>query len=85
MLAMPARRFWMMERQIDRIRAENEIRQIGIHQLVTPPQSKEHLERITDHCGRLSLEIGEKMTIRRSAIVEPEPGASAKFLRLTGG
>lgn len=81
---MPARRFWMMERQIDRIRAENEIRLIGLNTLTSPPETKEQLRNIEDHIGRLTLEIGEKLTVRRNIFVTPEPGAAAKFLKLTG-
>jgi hypothetical protein len=82
---MPARRFWMMERQIDRIRAENEIRNIQNGLLITPPQSNEHLKRVTERIEALTLEIGEKVTVRRNIIVAPEPGAAAKFAKLTGG
>lgn len=75
----------MMERQIGRIQAENEIRLIQTNMLTQTPQSKEQLQRVTDHVGRLTLEIGEKVTIRRNAIVAPEPAASAKFMKLLGG
>lgn len=81
---MPARRFWMMERQIDRIRAENDIRQIQMDVLTHPPESKDRLRAIEDHVGRLTLEIGEKLKLRRNILVAPEPGAAAKFLKLTG-
>lgn len=85
MLAMPARRFWMMERQIDRITAESEIRRFQSDLTLTKVESKEHGDRIVDYIGQLTLEIGEKQTVRRNAIVDPEPSASAKFLKLTGG
>lgn len=75
----------MMDRQIGRIQAENEIRQIQTNMLTQQPQSKEQLQRVTEHIGRLTLDIGEKVTIRRNAIVAPEPSASAKFMKLTGG
>ncbi|UIS24585.1 hypothetical protein S21ZY_023 [Pseudomonas phage ZY21] len=75
----------MMERQISRIQAENEIRLIQTNMLTQTPQSKEQLQRVTDHVGRLTLEIGEKVTIRRNAIVAPEQNASAKFMKLIGG
>jgi hypothetical protein len=74
----------MMDRQIGRIQAEQEIRRIQGTMLTNPPQSNEQLQRITDYMGRLTLEIGEKVTIRRNAIVAPEPGASAKFAKLLG-
>ena len=75
----------MMERQIGRIQAELEIRSIQVANLTSPPQSKDGLKAITEHIGRLTLEIGEKMTVRRSINVAPEPGAAAKFAKLTGG
>lgn len=75
----------MMDRQIGRIQAENEIRQVQNGMLVHPPQSKDHLQRVNDHIGRLTLEIGEKATIRRNSIVAPEAGASAKFQKILGG
>lgn len=75
----------MMERQISRIQAENEIRQIQTNSLTSPPQSKEALNSIQEHIGRLTLEIGEKITVRRDIVVAPEPGAAAKFAKFTGG
>lgn len=85
MLAMPARRFWMMERQISRIQAEQDIRRIQTDILLTPPQSKEGLRLVEEHIGRLTLEIGEKVTVRRNIIVAPDPGAASQFAKLTGG
>lgn len=82
---MPARRFWMMERQIGRIQAENEIRQVQAASLTSPPQSKEALNAVNEHIGRLTLEIGERVTVRRDIVVAPEPGAAAKFAKFTGG
>lgn len=75
----------MMEKQIARIQAENEIRLIQTNMLTQQPQSKEQLQRVTEHIGRLTLDIGEKVTVRRNAIVAPEPGASAKFSKLMSG
>lgn len=75
----------MMERQISRIQAENEIRQIQTNCLSSPPQSKENLNAIQEHIGRLTLEIGEKVTVRRDIVVAPEPGVAAKFAKFTGG
>lgn len=82
---MPARRFWMMERQIDRIRSENDIRQVQLHGRLTPPQSQEQANAIQDYIGQLTLEIGEKATIRRSVVVAPEADAKHKFMRIIGG
>lgn len=53
--------------------------------LLTPPQSKDGLKLIEEHIGRLTLEIGEKVTVRRNIIVAPDPGAASQFAKLTGG
>lgn len=75
----------MMERQIARIQAEQEIRRVQTDVLINPPQSKDTLRMVEEHVGRLTLEIGEKVTVRRNIIVAPDPGASAQFAKLTGG
>ncbi len=82
-LAMPARRFWMMERQIERIRAEEDIRAVNLHSTITPPTSDITLKRLTDYVGRLTLEIGDKFVLRRNMMVAPEPDAAAKFSKFT--
>lgn len=79
MLDMPARRFWMMERQIDRIRAENDIRLAAHDTVFQKIDSNHQFQRVNEHIGRLTLEIGEKVTVRRNAIVAPDPDAAAKF------
>lgn len=81
---MPSRRFWMMERQIDRIQAEQEIRSIQAAVMTSSISSKEQMKHIEDHIGHLTLQIGEKVTVRRNVIVAPEPGAAAKFNRIIG-
>lgn len=82
---MPARRFWMMDRQIDRIRAENDIRLIQINGLTANLKTKEQVKRVEDFIGQLTLEIGEKLTVRRNVMIAPEPGAAAKFNKLVSG
>lgn len=72
----------MMERQIERIIAENEIRSIQASNLHHPPQSKESLQRINEHIGNLTLVIGEKVTVRRNIHIAPEPDAASKFAKL---
>lgn len=74
----------MMERQIDRIQAEQSIRSIQASVLISPPQSKENLKMINDYVGQLTLDIGEKMTVRRNIHVAPEPDAASKFANLIG-
>ena len=75
----------MMERQIARIQAEQDIRRVQTDLLTNPPQSKDSLKLIEEHIGRLTLEIGEKVTVRRNIIVAPDPGAASQFAKLTGG
>lgn len=82
---MPARRFWMMERQIDRIKAEETLRELGLHTAIHPPSDQSKAQRLNDYIDKLTLEIGEKFTVRRNVMVAPEPDAAAKFGRLTGG
>lgn len=84
-LRMPARRFWMMERQIDRIRAEDDIRQVNLHSTITPPSHQSTVQRLNEYLGKLTLEIGDKFTVRRNMLVAPEPDAAAKFRNITGG
>lgn len=82
---MPARRFWMLERQIDRIRAENDLRDLQAKILIHPAQSPEQFGRVEEYVGRLTLEIGERATLRRNVYVAPEQDARDKFARIMGG
>lgn len=82
---MPARRFWMMERQIYRIEAEEDLRRLGHDTAIHPPTSSTSKQMLTDYIEKLTLQIGEKCTVRRNMIVAPEPDAAAKFLKITGG
>lgn len=79
---MPSRRFWLMERQIDRIRAEQELRQMQIQGLHATLQTNDQARRVEDYIGRLTLEIGETARLRRNIFVAPEEGAKAKFEKL---
>lgn len=81
---MPARRFWKMNEQIERIRAEQEIREIQRNLLMHPPQSQDGLRAIENHLSVLTLEIGETARLRRNIYVAPESSAKEKFLRITG-
>lgn len=79
---MPARRFWVMERQIGRIMAAQEIRAAQLQGVYHPPQSHDRVRAIEDFIGRLTLEIGETTQLRRNIFVAPEAGAKAKFEKL---
>lgn len=77
-LAMPARRFWSMERQISRIQAANDLRGINIGVAVS---GKEALEKTTE---RLVLELGETSKVKRSVIVKGDPDRKSKFAKVIG-
>lgn len=81
---MPARRFWKMNEQIERIRAEQEIRELQRGLLLNPPQSQDGLRAIENHLSVLTLEIGETARLRRNIYVAPESSAKEKFLRIMG-
>lgn len=74
---MPARRFWSMEAQINRIRAEQDLRTANINAAQNPTQ----IETLINY---LTAELGETHKVQHCAIVAPEPGAREKFLRAMG-
>lgn len=74
-----------MERQIDRIRAEQDLRTLNLQVAVVPPKNQTVLDRVTATIEKLTLEIGDKFTVRRNIFIAPEPGAAAKFNRITQG
>lgn len=71
-----------MERQIDRIRAEQELRSLQIQGLYGELKTNDQARRVEDYVGRLTLEIGETARLRRNIFVAPEEGAKAKFEKL---
>lgn len=73
---MPARRFWAMERSINRIQAERDLRAINV---AIAAANKKGLEQITQ---QLAQEIGETCEVVRSQFVKPESGVSEKFASL---
>lgn len=75
---MPSRRFWSMERQISRIQAASDLRDINVGIAVT---GKEALEHTTE---RLVLELGETTKVKREVIVKGDPDRKAKFARVMG-
>lgn len=70
---MPAYRFWSLEGQINRVKSEQDLRQINVHRSVT---GKEEMKEIVE---RLTIEIGDMCKVQHSQIVKPEPNAKAKF------
>lgn len=77
-LKMPARRFWTLERQINRIRAESDLRQIST---MSANNSADNHTQVRD---RLVLELGDTAQFKRNLIVKRDPDAKAKFARVMG-
>lgn len=75
---MPVHRFWAMEKNIDRIKAANHLRDIAINQAAF---SGENAMRIKE---QLVLEIGETCKIKRAAIVKGDPDRAARLRKLMG-
>jgi len=79
-LRMPSRRFWSMERQIARIRAESDLRGINVGVALT---NQDALEKTTNI---LVLELGDTAEIKRSLIVKGDEDRKMKFAKMmTGG
>lgn len=70
---MPAYRFWHLETQIDRVKSEQDLRQINVHRSVT---GKEMMKEVVH---QLTIELGEKCKIEHAQIVKAESGAGAKW------
>lgn len=75
---MPSRRFWSMERQISRIQASKDLRDINVGIAVT---GKDALKDTTE---RLVLELGETTKVKRELIVKGDPNRKAKFAKVMG-
>lgn len=75
-LNMPSRRFWSMERQINRIRAETDLRGINVGQALT---TNDAFKTTTD---RLILELGETTQVQRSIRVKGDPDRKSKFAKV---
>lgn len=76
-LDMPARRFWSMEGNMARIRAEQGLRLANVAKTVqNPDQYGETVES-------LSRELGEVHHIKRPTMVKGDPNAKAKFKALS--
>jgi hypothetical protein len=73
---MPAKRFWAMERQIGRIKAEENLRALAFE---GAKNDKDSLKRFTD---ALIKELGETYEMERDAVVKPEPNVKEKFRKI---
>ena len=76
LLQMPLRRFWLLEKNITRLQAERELRQLPI---LASANSGSHLKELTE---RLSRELGTIVTVNVTA---RDPDATSKLMRLAGG
>ncbi len=77
-LQMPSRRFWAMEQQISRLKAENDLRRVNVNRATV---SKESLEDVVEH---LTRELGETLEIHRERIVKPQENFSDVLTKLSG-
>ena len=75
-LAMPCRRFWGMEKQIGRIKAEVDLRKLAFD---GSQNDKEAYRKVVDN---LTLELGDTYQIERDAVVKPEADLKLKFKNL---
>lgn len=76
-LDMPAKRFWCLEAQIDRVRSEQDLRLVNVHRSVL---DKESMEQVVE---KLTIDLGETCSVKHSRYVKPDPNTKAKFARLT--
>lgn len=74
---MPSKRFWCLERQITRIMAQQDLRQINVNRALNSQDSMDEV------IHSLTMEIGETTKIEINAIVKPEPDASKKLRELS--
>ena len=77
-LDMPVSRFWAMEKNIDRIPAAKNLREIATSQAGMNGEAAQRLQE------RLVLEIGETCKIKRAAVVKGDPDRAARMRKLMG-
>lgn len=71
---MPVRRFWLLEKNITRLQAERDLRQLPI---ASAPNSQEGYRELTN---RLSAEIGSVVTVN---VLDRDADATSKLQRLS--
>ena len=76
-LDMRADRFWMMEKQINRIKSENDLRYVNAY---AANISKEAAMTVQD---TLLLELGDKFTLQRPKMVKPDPDAKRRLREIS--
>lgn len=78
-MQLPAALFFNLERQINRIKAEINLRDLAVSSVaMSDKESRTQIHRA------LVLEQGEIYQIERDGLVQPEPGAISKLKNLSG-
>ncbi|MEQ4694020.1 MULTISPECIES: hypothetical protein [Providencia] len=81
-LAMPLERFWLLSRNIDRIKTEDDIRRLQVARVAgSTAESYEAFEK------SLQQRLGEPVVTKQSALpfnVEADPDAESKLMRIFG-
>lgn len=75
LLQMPVRRFWLLEKNITRMQAERELRQLPI---VLAPNAKDSVQELA---GRLSQELGSTVTVH---VAKRDADATQRLAKLAG-
>lgn len=75
---MSAKRFWLMNNQIYRIEATQDLRTL---QLLVGANSEDGYKNATEN---LTAMIGERYRVKRNRFVAPEDGHAAKLKSLMG-
>lgn len=78
-LSMPARRFWLMERNISRIQSANDLRTINA---TAAASSEKAYSEVTD---RLREDLGEVSKVIPPKYVRREEGATNRMKQLSKG
>lgn len=79
-LSMPIRLFWSMEKNINKVRAEKDLRDLHLYSV-----SNASGDYVEDLIKRLRDELGDVFKVKGPFIVKPEPDARSKLLTLTQG
>ncbi|GAA4525522.1 hypothetical protein GCM10023174_10260 [Chelativorans composti] len=79
-MKMPLRRFWFFVSQVDRLRAEEEIRQLRVLAAVTSSDAyKKAIEVLQEEMGEIY--IWEPLKVPPEMRVDPETGLDPEFDR----
>jgi len=76
---MPIRIFWLMEKNLNRVRAEAELRDLNVS------FAGNNYDAIKEVRSKLTDELGTVVKIKGQYIVKSDPDAKTKFAAITGG